>query len=59
MREKKLGYSSQMALVVSLIAGSVGTGNIWRFPRVVAMNGGGAFILAWLVMLFLVCVPIK
>lgn len=58
MREKKLGYSSQMALVVSLIAGSVGTGNIWRFPRVVAMNGGGAFILAWLVMLFLVCVPI-
>ena len=58
MEEKRLGYSSQMALVVSLIAGSVGTGNIWRFPRVAAMNGGGAFILAWLIMLFLVCVPI-
>lgn len=57
-KKKKLGYSSQMALVISLIAGSVGTGNIWRFPRVAAMNGGGTFIVAWLIMLFLVCVPI-
>lgn len=40
MDKKKLGYSSQLALVASLIAGSVGTGNIWRFPRVAAANGG-------------------
>ncbi len=57
-KKKGLGYSSQMALVISLIAGSVGTGNIWRFPRVAATNGGGTFIVAWLIMLFLVCVPI-
>lgn len=57
-KKKKLGYSSQMALVVSLIAGSVGTGNIWRFPRVVATNGGGTFIVVWAIMLLLVCLPI-
>lgn len=58
MKNKALGYSSQVALVLSLIAGSVGTGNIWRFPRVVAANGGGAFIIAWMIMIVVVCLPI-
>lgn len=54
---KALGYSSQMAFVISLIAGSVGTGNIWRFPRVAAQNGG-AFILAYLVVMFFIIMPV-
>ena len=41
-KARKLGYSSQLAFVISLIAGSVGTGNIWRFPRVAAANGGSS-----------------
>lgn len=56
--KKERGYSSQLALAISLIAGSVGTGNIWRFPRVAATNGGGAFIIAWFVMMIVVCIPI-
>lgn len=55
--QKKLGYSSQMTFVISLIAGSVGTGNIWRFPRVAAQNGG-AFILVYVVIMFLVIIPV-
>ena len=55
--KKKLGYSSQLAFVISLIAGSVGTGNIWRFPRVAAQNGG-AFILAYFVMMFIAIIPV-
>lgn len=58
MEKKKLGYSSQLALVASLIAGSVGTGNIWRFPRVAAANGGGTFIVAWAIMCIVICLPI-
>lgn len=54
---KSLGYSSQLAFVISLIAGSVGTGNIWRFPRVAAANGG-AFVLAYIIMMFLVIIPV-
>jgi len=57
-KKKQLGYSSQFALVISLIAGCVGTGNIWRFPRVAATNGGGTFIVAWTIMWALVCIPI-
>ena len=54
---KRLGYSSQLTFVISLIAGSVGTGNIWRFPRVAAANGG-AFVLAYLIMMFVVIIPV-
>ena len=41
---------------------AVGTGNIWRFPRIAATNSGddgaGAFLVAWLVFLFLWSVPL-
>ncbi len=57
-KKVQLGYSSQIALAMSLIAGAVGTGNIWRFPRVAASNGGGAFIVTWTIMLMFVCLSI-
>ena len=37
---------------------AVGTGNIWRFPRIAATNGGGSFLVAWVVFLFLWSVPL-
>lgn len=56
--KQNLGYSSQLALVMSLIAGSVGSGNIWRFPRVAAANGGGAFIFTWGILTLFICLTI-
>jgi NSS family neurotransmitter:Na+ symporter len=37
---------------------AVGTGNIWRFPRIAASNGGGSFLFAWAVFLLLWSVPL-
>ncbi len=37
---------------------AVGTGNIWRFPRIAAKNGGGEFLVAWVVFLFLWSIPL-
>ena len=41
---------------------AVGTGNIWRFPRIAAQNAGddgaGAFLVAWIVFLFVWSVPL-
>lgn len=37
---------------------AVGTGNIWRFPRIAAANGGGSFLVAWVVFLILWSVPL-
>ena len=37
---------------------AVGTGNLWRFPRVAAENGGAAFLIPWLLFLFLWSLPL-
>ncbi len=51
-------FSSRWALILAALGMAIGTGNIWRFPRIVAKNGGAAFILAWIVFLFLWSIPI-
>ena len=51
-------FSSRWGLLLAALGMCVGTGNIWRFPRMVAQNGGGAFIIAWLVFLFTWSIPL-
>jgi len=55
-------FSSRMGLLLSALGIAVGTGNIWRFPRIAAQTGGdegaGAFLLAWFVFLFLWSIPL-
>lgn len=58
METKKSGYSSRFALICVLVGGSVGTGNLWRFPRLVANTGGAAFIIIMTVCVFLTALPL-
>ncbi len=51
-------WASRWGLILSAIGMAVGTGNIWRFPRVAAANGGGAFIVANLIAIFLWAIPL-
>jgi neurotransmitter:Na+ symporter, NSS family len=55
-------FSSRWALLLSVLGIAVGTGNIWRFPRIAAANGGedgaGAFLVAWLVFLLIWSIPL-
>ncbi|HEX9655164.1 MAG TPA: sodium-dependent transporter [bacterium] len=51
-------FSSRWALLLATLGMAIGTGNIWRFPRIAAKNGGGAFIIAWLFFLFLWSLPL-
>jgi NSS family neurotransmitter:Na+ symporter len=51
-------FSSRWGLILATLGMAVGTGNIWRFPRIVASNGGGSFLVAWVVFLLLWSVPL-
>lgn len=51
-------FSSRWGLILATLGMAVGTGNIWRFPRVAASNGGGAFLVAWVVFLLLWSIPL-
>ncbi|MEG3028895.1 MAG: sodium-dependent transporter [Oscillospiraceae bacterium] len=57
-KETKRGFNSRWGLIATLIGLAVGTGNIWRFPREAAKNGGGAFLIAWTVMLLIAAIPL-
>ena len=51
-------FSSRWALILATIGIAIGTGNIWRFPRIVAQNGGGSFLIPWVVFLLIWSVPL-
>ena len=52
------GFSSRIGLLLTLIGAAVGAGNFWRFPRVATLNGGGAFLIAYIVIFFCFAIPI-
>lgn len=51
-------FSSRWTLVFAALGMAIGTGNIWRFPRIAALNGGGAFLIPWILFLFLWSIPL-
>ncbi len=51
-------WSSRLMFILAAAGSAVGLGNIWRFPYVAGENGGGVFVLAYLVCIFMIGVPI-
>jgi neurotransmitter:Na+ symporter, NSS family len=51
-------FTTRWGMMVAMLGMAVGTGNIWRFPRVAATNGGGSFLVAWFVFLLLWSIPL-
>ncbi|MEM1245061.1 MAG: sodium-dependent transporter [Acidobacteriota bacterium] len=51
-------FTSRWGLMLAMLGMAVGTGNIWRFPRIAASNGGGSFLVAWVAFLFLWSIPL-
>ncbi|MFN2334134.1 MAG: sodium-dependent transporter [Wenzhouxiangellaceae bacterium] len=51
-------WSGRLAIIIAAVSMAVGTGNIWRFPRVAAEWGGGAFLVAVTVALLIWAIPL-
>ena len=50
-------FSSRLTFVLAASGSAVGLGNIWGFPTKAAENGGGAFLLMYLFLAFLLAYP--
>ncbi|WP_405289222.1 sodium-dependent transporter [Methanobrevibacter sp.] len=53
MASEKSVWDSNIAFVLAMIGSAVGLGNIWRFPNVLYSNGGGSFMIPYIVSLFI------
>jgi len=51
-------WHSRMGFVLAAAGSAVGLGNIWKFPYITGVNGGGAFVLVYLVCIALVGLPV-
>ena len=51
-------WSSRWVFIMAATGSAVGLGNIWRFPYVTGENGGGAFVLIYLLCVVSVGIPI-
>jgi len=51
-------WSSRMAFILAVTGSAVGLGNIWKFPYIAGQNGGGAFVLVYLVCVLLIGMPV-
>lgn len=51
-------FGSRFGAIVAMAGSAVGLGNLWRFPYLVGENGGAAFIIIYILLSFLICLPI-
>lgn len=50
-------WATRFGFLMAMIGAMVGSGNIWRMPYTTGMNGGGAFLVAYVILLFVIAVP--
>ena len=58
MSERREGWGSRVGLVLAMAGNAVGLGNFLRFPAQAAQNGGGAFLIPYLVSFVLMGIPL-
>lgn len=51
-------WSSRMAFILAVTGSAVGLGNIWKFPYIAGQNGGGAFVLVYLICVVVIGMPV-
>ncbi len=51
-------FRSRLGFLLLSAGCAIGIGNVWRFPYVVGQNGGGAFVLFYLLFLAIMGVPV-
>ncbi|MDD5727840.1 MAG: sodium-dependent transporter [Victivallales bacterium] len=58
MLQKREHWSSSLGFIFATAGSAVGLGNIWKFPYIAGENGGGAFVLIYLLCIIVVGMPV-
>ncbi|MCB1118711.1 MAG: sodium-dependent transporter [Chlamydiia bacterium] len=58
MKEKREHWSSVLGFVLAAAGSAIGLGTLWKFPYVMGQNGGGLFVLVYVLCTLFVGVPI-
>lgn len=51
-------WSNRLTFILAATGAAVGLGNIWKFPYIMGQNGGGAFVLVYLLCILLIGIPV-
>jgi NSS family neurotransmitter:Na+ symporter len=51
-------WSNRLMFILAATGSAVGLGNIWKFPYIAGENGGGAFVLVYLICIAIIGIPI-
>ena len=51
-------WGSRLGFILAASGSAIGLGNVWKFPYIVGENGGGAFVLIYLLCIFIIGIPI-
>ncbi|MEE9259078.1 MAG: sodium-dependent transporter [Nitrospinaceae bacterium] len=51
-------WATRVGFILAASGSAVGLGNVWKFPYITGQNGGGAFVLIYLICILLIGLPI-
>ncbi|TKC53201.1 hypothetical protein EI555_020140, partial [Monodon monoceros] len=58
VEDERPAWNSKLQYILAQVGFSVGLGNVWRFPYLCQKNGGGAYLLPYLILLLVIGIPL-
>lgn len=58
MKIERDSFSSKFGVIAAAAGSAIGLGNIWKFPYIAGENGGGVFLIVYLIFILLIGIPV-
>ena len=58
MSDSRAQFGTKLGVIATTVGSAVGLGNIWRFPYEAGSHGGGAFLLIYIGLIFIIGIPV-
>lgn len=58
MKQQREHWGSRLGFIMAAAGSAIGLGSLWRFPYIVGSNGGGVFVLLYLLFTFFIALPV-